>query len=226
MNKTLIALIAFGIGLAVPAGVQAELREQASGQDRHSPFMQEFGQALPPIGHVGFCRRNPAECVAEPTLHQLFELSAEREQEMREINALVNEVVKPVTDQELYGRIEHWTYPAGKGDCEDYVLLKRRLLMERGWPASALLITVVRDENGDGHAILTVRTDKGDFLLDNKHSQVITWNQSPYQFVKRQSHWDPQAWVSLKAPSLQHGDPTPVARTKRDRIRHTARNSR
>ena len=52
-----------------------------------------------------------------------------------------------MTDLDLYGRIEHWTYPAAMGDCEDYVLLKRRLLRERGWPSSALLITVVRDEN-------------------------------------------------------------------------------
>jgi predicted transglutaminase-like cysteine proteinase len=80
-----------------------------------------------------------------------------------------------------FGVIERWTYPdLGMGDCEDYVLLKRRKLMELGWPQSALLITVVRDENGEGHAILTVRTTRGDYILDN-----------------RQSGKDPRQWVSL-----------------------------
>ena len=40
--------------------------------------------------------------------------------------------------------------------------------MLRGWPESKLLITVVRDENNEGHAVLTVRTDEGDFILDNR----------------------------------------------------------
>jgi predicted transglutaminase-like cysteine proteinase len=39
-------------------------------------------------------------------------------------------------------------------DCEDYVLLKRRMLMQAGWPREALLVTVVRDKKGDGHAVL------------------------------------------------------------------------
>ena len=58
--------------------------------------------------------------------------------------------------------VEKWSYPDdGYGDCEDYVLLKRRLLAARGFPESTLLITVVRDENNEGHAVLTVRTDRG-----------------------------------------------------------------
>ena len=48
------------------------------------------------------------------------------------------------------------------------MLLKRRMLMQAGWPREALLITVVRDKKGEGHAVLTVKTDKGDFILDNQ----------------------------------------------------------
>ena len=86
--------------------------------------------------------------------------------DLARINRWVNENVTPMTDLEHWGAVEKWAYPDdGYGDCEDYVLLKRRMLMEAGWPRAALLITVVREKNGNGHAVLTVKTDKGEFIL-------------------------------------------------------------
>ncbi len=112
----------------------------------------------------------------------------------------------PVTDQDLYGQVEMWTYPAGKGDCEDYVLLKRRMLIERGWPESTLLITVVRDENNEGHAVLTVRTDSGDLVLDNKRQDIVRWTETPYTFIKQQSDRNPLVWISLLAARRSRAD--------------------
>jgi len=170
------------------------------GQDAASPFMKEFGRSLPPIGHVSFCRSNPADCKRNGPKRATVELSLQRKADLRAVNDLVNRMVRPVSDMTLYGRIEHWTYPNGQGDCEDYVLLKQRLLMERGWPKSSLLITVVRDENNDGHAVLTARTSLGDFLLDNKRAEIMTWNESSYSFIKRQSDRNPKDWISLTRP--------------------------
>ena len=94
--------------------------------------------------------------------------------------------------------VERWSYPNdGYGDCEDYVLLKRRMLMQAGWPRQALLITVVRDKRGDGHAVLTVKTDKGEFILDNQNEEILLWSETGYRFVKRQSQSDQNVWVSL-----------------------------
>ena len=88
------------------------------------------------------------------------------------VNAWVNDNIKPITDLEHWGVVEQWDYPDdGNGDCEDYVLLKRRMLMQAGWPREALLITVVRDKKGDGHAVLTVKTDRGEFILDNQEDR-------------------------------------------------------
>ena len=137
----------------------------------------------------------------------LASLNHPRIAELERINDHVNDAVSPVTDLDLYGKVEVWTYPSGKGDCEDYVLLKRRMLIERGWPDSTLLITVVRDENNEGHAVLTVRTDRGDLVLDNKRRQVTRWNETPYTFIKRQSERDPLVWTSLLPPS---GMPQPA----------------
>lgn len=164
-------------------------------------FMSSFGDTLPPIGFVTFCRDNQLECRPGRRFADRIQLSAAKFREIETINNEVNSAIMPVTDLELYGKPEVWGYPTdNRGDCEDYVLLKRKKLIERGFPESTLLITVVRDENNEGHAILTVRTDKGDFILDNKRREVMRWAETPYTFVKRQSERNPLVWISLLPP--------------------------
>ena len=128
--------------------------------------------------------------------------------DMVKVNAWANDNITPITDLEHWGVVEQWDYPDdGKGDCEDYVLLKRRMLMQAGWPREALLITVVRDKKGDGHAVLTVKTNHGEFILDNQEAEVLPWNKTGYRFVKRQSQSDPNVWVALGEPQAapRHG---------------------
>ncbi len=163
-------------------------------------FMSSFGDTLPPIGYVNFCREHESECRPADRFADRIQLTAAKFQEIVRVNDTVNTDVTPVTDLELYGQPEVWAYPSGKGDCEDYVLLKRRLLAARGFPESTLLITVVRDENNEGHAVLTVRTDRGDLILDNKRREVMRWADTPYTFVKRQSERNPLVWISLLPP--------------------------
>jgi len=164
-------------------------------------FMASFGDTLPPIGYVNFCRNHEPECRPARRFADRIQLTSAKLQEIERVNDAVNKAVAPVTDLELYGEPEVWAYPNGnKGDCEDYVLLKRRLLIARGYPESTLLITVVRDENNEGHAVLTVRTDNGDLVLDNKRNKVTRWADTPYTFVKRQSERNPLLWISLLPP--------------------------
>jgi predicted transglutaminase-like cysteine proteinase len=163
-------------------------------------FMRMFGPAQPPLGFVQFCGRMPRECAPgrqDTRPAKRFDASPERFAELVAVNIDVNHEIKPVTDKDLYGEAEYWTIPASQGDCEDYVLLKRKRLIALGWPSSALLITVVRDERGDGHAVLTARTAQGDFILDNKTDEIKIWHSVPYHFVMRQSSLDPREWVSL-----------------------------
>lgn len=160
--------------------------------------MEPYGRAEAPIGYQEFCGRLPAECLPKGASHGRVELTAERWRELIAVNKGINTAIRPISDSAQYGVLERWTYPdLGMGDCEDYVLLKRRELMKLGWPQSALLITVVRDENNEGHAILTVRTTAADYILDNKHSKIWSWQSTPYAFIKRQSGKDPRQWVSL-----------------------------
>jgi predicted transglutaminase-like cysteine proteinase len=170
---------------------------RAPGQDQTSAFMRIYGATLPPFGFVKFCERTPSECRQGALEEARFEAKGTRMQQLDESNRSVNLAVEPATDLEVYGQTEYWTLPGAKGDCEDYALLKRHMLMNRGWPASALLMTVVRDEKGEGHAVLTARTVQGDYILDNKIEDVRLWNKTPYQFVMRQSYLNPKVWVAL-----------------------------
>ena len=165
----------------------------------------------PPIGWVEFCAEHASECRVGPGEPRNVVLTARLWRELTRINQAVNANIKPMTDLEHYGVVEKWAYPDdGYGDCEDYVLLKRRMLMEAGWPREALLITVVREASSDGHAVLTVTTDRGEFILDNQNEAIALWSESGYRFVKRQSQSDPNTWVSL-------GDPRPSAATASSR---------
>jgi predicted transglutaminase-like cysteine proteinase len=163
-------------------------------------FLKSFGDTLPPIGYVTFCQEHQGDCRPGPRFADRIQLTPAKFRQIEEVNTAVNTEIAPVTDLELYGKAEVWTYPTTKGDCEDYVLLKRRILIERGFPESTLLITVVRDENNEGHAVLTVRTDAGDFVLDNKRRDIVRWADTPYTFIKRQSEKNPLVWISLLPP--------------------------
>ena len=169
------------------------------------------GLTRPPIGWVGFCAEYAGECDTKPLEARDVLLTPRIWKDLARINKWVNDSVWPITDVDHWGVIDRWNYPDdGYGDCEDYVLLKRKLLMQAGWPRQALLITVVRDHNDEGHAVLTVKTDKGEFILDNQTPDILLWSETGYHFVKRQSQADPNVWVSL-------GDPRPAFATATSR---------
>ncbi len=170
------------------------------GQNNSVAHMSEFGITSAPIGHVQFCQHNQAECAGYSEKTYRVKLTQDRWDELVMLNAEVNRVIIPQTDMQIYAVPEFWTYPTSVGDCEDYVLLKKKLLIDRGWHPSALRITVVLDENGEGHAVLTVSTDRGDVILDNVRNEVLMWNKTKYTYIKRQSGNVPSQWVSLSAP--------------------------
>lgn len=163
------------------------------------PFMQTGGRTSQPVGHYEFCREMPAECNQTTSKRAATELTRALWAQIVDINNLVNTMVVPRTDLEIWGVEERWSYPVrGMGDCEDYALEKRRLLMKAGVPSGHLLITVVRQPNGDGHAVLTVRTSMGDFVLDNLEPRVLAWYDTKYQFLKKQSERHSGVWVSIE----------------------------
>ncbi|MFD9901893.1 transglutaminase-like cysteine peptidase [Mesorhizobium sp. NPDC059025] len=161
--------------------------------------MATGGPTTQPIGHYEFCKTRPAECSVRPKDLAPARLTSALWGKLTRVTASVNAAVKPLSDLEIYGKDEVWAYPdKGVGDCEDYVLEKRRRLARQGISLANLLVTVVRKPDGEGHAVLTVRTDKGDFVLDNLTDKVKPWDQSGYRFLKRQAIDNTGRWVSIR----------------------------
>ena len=150
-----------------------------------------------PIGHSEFCKSHNVECGTNGRVSDVTVLTEERWQQLVDTNNRMNTEIVPITDEDLYKVGELWTYPDGYGDCEDYVLAKRRELINEGWDASTLLMAVVRERNGAGHAVLMVRTDRGDLVLDNQDGAVRLWSDTPYHYVKRQSQANAGQWVDM-----------------------------
>src|SRR6185312_13415839 len=174
--------MAFAAVLAAAATASAAERAslQAGPPAERPIFVSVGAETRPPIGWVEFCERYKPECSTKPSAARDIVLTPKAWADLVKVNLWVNDKIKPLTDLEHWGVVEQWDYPNdGYGDCEDYVLLKRRMLMQAGWPREALLITVVRD---------------------NKEPQVLPWTKTGYRFVKRQSQSDPNVWVSLDEP--------------------------
>lgn len=159
--------------------------------------MHTGGRTTQPVGHYEFCRHEPAECRQTTPKQPPVQLTRKLWAAMVDVNNSVNTMITPETDREIWGKEEVWSYPDRVGDCEDYVLEKRRELMQRGVPAGNLLITVVRQPNGDGHAVLTVHTSNGDYILDNLEPRILAWQDTDYTFLKRQSVRNSGTWVAI-----------------------------
>lgn len=182
-----------------------EFSRSEAGISQHA-VLGEFGEARMPSGLAALCLREPQFCAEVPLLQQPLTLSKSEHDLVTRVNREVNGAIASTTDLEFYGRTEHWTLPTTAGDCEDYVLLKRKLLIESGMPPASLLITVVHDENGEAHAVLSIPTTKGDLVLDNRRDGVLAWHETGYRFIKRQSAADPSRWVALSHGELQTTD--------------------
>lgn len=209
MRNTITSIVLLVALLSCPAAVAAGERTDSLGELSERVVYAAVGEPTrAPIGWVEFCVEYKSECATQASTPRDIVLSPKTWADMVKVNAWVNDAIKPITDLEHWSLVERWNYPDdGYGDCEDYVLLKRRMLMQAGWPREALLITVVRDKKGDGHAVLTVKTNRGEFILDNQESQVFPWNKTGYRFVNRQSQANPNVWVSLGGPQTEKVGP-------------------
>jgi predicted transglutaminase-like cysteine proteinase len=124
------------------------------------------------------------------------------------LNDRVNRGIKAATDMEVYHLADYWVAPGigpnVRGDCEDYALEKRRLLIASGVPASALSIAIVRTPVGEIHAVLVLSARQGDYVLDNLHGEVKAWQLTGYSWISRQAPGDDLGWVSLAPANPVH----------------------
>jgi predicted transglutaminase-like cysteine proteinase len=183
-----VSAFAFVICLSAAQGRAFEYR----------PFISVGTKTNTPSGWLQFCATYLSECMTTPSEARDVVLDDKAWKALVYINNWANDSIKPMTDMDHYGMIQWWRYPDdGVGACHSYSLLKRRMLLQAGWPRTALLMTIVHEANGEGHAVLTVKTNKGEYILDNLNDKIMLWSETPYRYYKRQSQTDPNVWVWL-----------------------------
>lgn len=185
-------LVGLTLGLSAPAG-------QASGtvEDR---FLQLKKPIAAPGGfrsvcgtYVWACLGGGATGVDEGDILSLAQ----------SVNRRVNSGFRQVSDAQQYGVREVWALPTGRGgDCEDFVLLKKLALIKKGVPASRLLIATVLDRKREPHAVLVLRMQDGDLVLDNLRSQIKPWNRTGYTFLRVQDPASPAHWQAVFAGGI------------------------
>jgi predicted transglutaminase-like cysteine proteinase len=170
--------------------------EATSLDDRGLPAtspIAEGSDTLAPLPFVRFCMTNPGDCTPNGS-DGVIALDVKKLRTLKDVNATVNARIYPET---IANERDDWSLTTSNGDCNDYAIQKRHELLATGWPTSALSLAVVTTSSGKGHLVLTVRTDRGDLVLDNLRGSVFPWKDSDYRWVKRQSAEEPRRWVTI-----------------------------
>jgi predicted transglutaminase-like cysteine proteinase len=155
--------------------------------------MREGGYALAPFSFVKFCLDYPSDCPKSAGPGRI-RLTSAHMAELASVNRAVNAAIQPTPDTSA---MRFWKLNVSAGDCNEFAVEKRHELIRRGWPAAALALTVAKTSWGEGHLVVTVRTDQGDLVLDNLRSTIIPWQKAGYDWIMHQSEANPQFWVDL-----------------------------
>ena len=183
------AIAAFLVVAMTSSGAMAE-------RAASSPHLTRYSGGSAPAGFSGICARYAWACSnsgqgnvrAGKTMLSIA----------KSVNARFNRSIAPRTDQQAYGRSEYWTLPdRGVGDCEDYALAKQKALIEQGVPPNRLYLATVVGSPQDPHMVLVMRTDSGDYVLDNLSGRVKSWQATRYTFMKMQNSRDRRRWDAV-----------------------------
>jgi predicted transglutaminase-like cysteine proteinase len=156
----------------------------------HTPSIESYtSPTRAPLQYQMFCLQNSKHCRSSG--RKVVAYSNGLVRKLQRVNSKVNRSIRPQRDK---GDI--WVVGAKRGDCEDYVLTKRRDLIRAGVPAGALRVAVVRTRGGVGHAVLVVKTNKGDLVLDNRRKRIVHSHKSGYSFIKMSTN-RPLSWVRI-----------------------------
>lgn len=181
------------MALVVAAGMlHAPQSAQATGSDS---FLRAKMAIAPPSGARGLCGKYSWACAHSGSTQALTQKDLKT---VQTVNRRVNRQIREVTDLSQYRKEEYWTLPHSlRGDCEDFALLKKKELIRSGIAPERLLLTTVLDTRGNSHAVLVLRADTGDYVLDNLTDRIKPWKETRYTFLRMQSPDKAGAWVGL-----------------------------
>lgn len=186
----LASLAAAVLGLAMPSASAQEARATKDRLPGQVARLREGSSTLAPFAFIRYCVANPQACRPGAAVHVTW--TGQVRATVFEVNRRVNRSIRPRSEA-----VDAWSEGGTAGDCEDYALTKRWLLIGAGIPTSALRMAVATTAGGEGHAVLVVKTSDGDFVLDNQTNAMKRWNETGLRWLKIASGEDPQVWRSL-----------------------------
>lgn len=152
-----------------------------------------------------FCLDNEGRCVTSPDMRSVV-MEDWVERLLAETNRRINKQIRYKSDEEVYGKDDKWAIAKeddleAYGDCDDYAVSKREALVKH-IPPNAMMLAYVRTEEDEPHAVLIVRTDKGDKILDNRFDRVKDLDETGYDFKYVTDPLDNTKWrdVAYTAP--------------------------
>ena len=157
-----------------------------------------------PSGFIGFCLRHSDQCDLPANAPTSMTLTEQNWALLNRVNRTFNTSIRFLDDRKHYGVTDYWTIATdGNGDCDDFALTKRKALIDAGLPVAALRIAMVLTDAKEQHAILTVTTDRGDFVLDNLNDDVRPWAALRYTWSERQDAKTSWRWAKVVADNSQ-----------------------
>ncbi len=162
------------------------------------------GGIFPPLGFIKFCAKNKSECTLErfSDTRKEVDLDSASWEKISAVHKQVNASIIPAHDIDIHGFMDHWSFAeTGYGDCEDYALVKRNALLKKGFPPSALLLTTTITEQGERHVVLSVITNMGDIVLDNRFDKPRFLDSLDYYWLARQDPDNLMRWLAVKDQS-------------------------
>ena len=142
-----------------------------------------------PLGYQLMCLQNPKEC--EGGGRAVLAMTPATMGMIQRVNTTINARIRP--QNEAAGQ-DVWNVNPVAGDCEDYALTKRHELINMGMSPSALRLAYVKTSSGQGHAILIVESDSGEFVLDNLSRLVRPLGDTGLHLVAKASA-NPEKWI-------------------------------
>ncbi|WP_300572664.1 transglutaminase-like cysteine peptidase [Phenylobacterium sp.] len=194
---------AMGQARTPPSGAPAMVRVSTA-SNGETPRLQRLGQPphIPPAEPPEPASKAVAANAAPPALTPALWGQLTR------VNDKVNRQIVRRADIQTYGVLDRWATPLAQGDqygdCEDYVLEKRRALLAAGVPEHAMSIAVATTNWGESHAVLVVATDQGDYVLDSLTPWILPWRKASLTWRERQVAGAPFRWALVsQAPVSQ-----------------------
>lgn len=152
------------------------------------PVLTVEAKARAPLGYQMMCLKTPAACRGGGASKEA--ISKDEMATLKRVNSSINRSIKPKHDAT---GADVWTVNATSGDCEDYALAKRAALIKAGFSPSALRLAYVKTRLGADHAVLIVKSNKGDLVLDNLSKSIKPLSQSGLRLISMAGA-NPKKW--------------------------------